>query len=283
MKTITILPYGIRKRDDERLLKIISICRGSGRAVAMIGSLPHPEDTDGINLCDEVPGDSELVISVGGDGSVLYAASCARPHKIPVLGINTGKVGYLAELSDGELDRLHAILSGTFEIEERMMIEAEITVGGETYLKTEPALNDIVISKSSVSKIASIELFCGGDDAGRFDADGVIFATPTGSTAYSMSAGGPLIDPSIDCICVTPICPHSVMARPSIYSSKSTIECRAGDWRESSLLLVSDGLETIELPQNAAVKVRVSDERTRLLRVREGGFTGVFRSKMAGR
>lgn len=283
MKTVSILPFGIKNSNDPRLSEIVSLCRGCGVTVAMLRSLAHPVDADGVILCDSVPPESELVISVGGDGSVLYAAACARPHGIPVLGINTGKVGYLAELSGGELDRLTDILSGEFAVEERMMLTAEITVGGEIYRKTEPALNDFVISKSSVSKIASVTLSCGGDDAGRFDADGVIFATPTGSTAYSMSAGGPLIDPSVECICVTPICPHSVMARPSIYSARSVIECEAGDWRESELLLVRDGLETIPLPHGAVVKIGAAEEKTRLVRVRGGGFTGVFRSKMTGR
>ena len=283
MKTVTILPFGIKNSDDERLSGIISVCRECGFDVAMLSTLTHPDIADGVIICDVTPPESELVISVGGDGSVLYAAACARPHGIPVLGVNTGKVGYLAELSDRELERLPDILTGKFEIEERMMLEAEVTVNGEPYLKTEPVLNDIVIEKSSVTKIASIELFCGGDNAGMFDADGVIFATPTGSTAYSMSAGGPLIDPSIECICVTPICPHSVMARPSIYSSRSVIECRAGSWRDSKLVLVRDGLQTVPLPDGAVVTVRASKEKTRLISVREGGFTGVFRSKMTGR
>ncbi len=282
MKTVSILPFGVKENDDERLGKIISACRDAGYDVIMPASLPHPEGVSTIDG-DGVTPESSVVISVGGDGSVLYAAACARPYGIPVLGVNTGQVGYLAELSDGELNKIAGILGGDYKIEERMMLEARVTVGGELYLKTAPALNDFVISKSSVSKIASIELDCGGDDAGRFDADGVIFATPTGSTAYSMSAGGPLIDPSLECICVTPICPHSVMARPSVYSASSVIECREGDWRESGLLLVRDGLETVPLPKGAVVSVYASIEKTRLVRVREGGFTGVFRTKMTGR
>lgn len=281
MKTVSILPFGIKNSNDERLLRIISVCRRCGYETAMLGTLTHP--VDGVRLVESVPPESELVISLGGDGSVLYAAACARPHGIPVLGVNTGKVGYLAELSGDETDKLAGILTDGFEVEERMMLSAEITVDGELYKKTAPALNDFVISKASISKIAPISLRCGGDDAGRFDADGVIFATPTGSTAYSMSAGGPLIDPSIECICVTPICPHSVMARPSIYSAGSIIECEAGDWRKSELSLVRDGLETIPLPAGAIVKIYASSEKTRLVRVRGVGFTGVFRSKMTGR
>ncbi len=283
MKTVSILPYGVGDGGDARLSEIISACLGAGFSVAMPSSLPHPESGVTVVDGDGVLPESVLVISVGGDGSVLYAAARARPHGLPVLGINTGKVGYLAELSFDEIYKLGDILNGGFEIEERMMLAAEISVGGELYKKTEPALNDFVISKSSVSKIAAIALDCGGDDAGRFDADGVIFATPTGSTAYSMSAGGPLIDPSLRCICVTPICPHSVMARPSVYSACSVIECRAGEWRESELLLVRDGLETLPLPGGAVVKIYASEEKTRLVSVRGGGFTGVFRSKMTGR
>ncbi len=280
MKTVSILPLGIKDSADARLCRIVSICRECGYTAAVPSWLAQPE---GVVAAGGVGPDSALVISLGGDGSVLYAADMARPYGIPVIGVNAGKVGYLAELSEDEIERLRAILTEGYSIEERMMIEATVTVGGEVILKTEPALNDIVISKTSVSKIASIELSCGGDDAGRFDADGVIFATPTGSTAYSMSAGGPLIDPSLECICVTPICPHSVMARPSVYAAGSVIDCRAGDWREGGLLLVRDGTEAVELPHGAIISVGRSAEKTKLVRVRGGGFTGVFRSKMTGR
>ncbi len=282
MKTVSILPLGIKNNNDERLLSIISICRDCGYEAAIPRGLACP-DGQGVIVTDGVPDDACLVISLGGDGSVLYASERARKSGAPVLGVNTGKVGYLAELSDAELGRLYPILTDGFSVEERMMIEAEVTLDGKTVFRTEPALNDIVISKTSVSKIASVELFCGGDDAGKFDADGVIFATPTGSTAYSMSAGGPLIDPSLECICVTPICPHSVMARPSVYAADSLIDCRAGDWRDGGLLLVRDGTEAVELPHGALITVGKSKEKTKLVRVRGGGFTGVFRSKMTGR
>lgn len=289
MKTVSILPFGIKSGDDARLSAIIDVCRRLSYNVAMSPSLALPRDKEGITLCNEVPHEAKLVISVGGDGSVLYAAHKAFAAGIPVLGINTGTVGYLAQLSYDETPRLAEILSDGFVTEERMMLDAEITVGGELWRTLEPALNDFVISKASPSNIAPISLYSrdgiGADacDAGKFDADGVVFATPTGSTAYSMSAGGPIIDPSMSCICVSPICPHSVMARPAVYSASSVIECMAGDWRRAELDLVRDGTECIRLPDGAVVRITQSERKTRLVRVKESGFTGIFRQKMTGR
>lgn len=286
IKTVAVLPFGIDDKYDARLGALLGMCRGAGVDVVMLDSLTLPEERSNICITDDVPRGVELIITLGGDGSVLYAAEKALPLGVPVLGINTGRVGYLAEISGGDMGSLGDILRGEFEVDERMMLTAEIRTGGHlTTLR--PALNDYVVTKSSAAKIAGISLSCrsGGDvyDAGKFDADGVIFATPTGSTAYSMSAGGPLVDPSIDCICVTPICPHSVMSRPSIYSTRFMIECEAGDWRRSALELSRDGMETVELAAGAVVTVRKSEFRTKLVRVRTGGFTGVFRSKMTGR
>lgn len=287
MKTVSILPFGINSADDGRLSDIVRICAGRGVRVMMSPALPIPR-VDGVSVADEITRDVELVISVGGDGSVLCAAERALEFGIPVLGINTGQVGYLAEISGDDLSPLGRILSGDFTVERRMMLDAEIKTDGAAYIKMKPALNDFVVMKSSASKIAGISLHCVGADgssydAGRFDADGVVFATPTGSTAYSMSAGGPLVDPALECICVTPVCPHSVMARPSVYSQKSAIYCGAGEWRRSELELVRDGIDTISLPDGAEVKITKSDAYTKLVRVRAGGFTGVFRSKMTGR
>ena len=286
MKTVAVLPFGIDDGGDARLCALLDTCRSVGVEVVMLDSLTLPPEIENIRITDDVPQKTELIITLGGDGSVLYAAEKALPLGIPVLGINTGRVGYLAEVSGDDMSALDDILRGNYEVDERMMLSAEVRCGEHTFT-LKPALNDYVVTKSSAAKIAGISLACrsGGDvyDAGKFDADGVIFATPTGSTAYSMSAGGPLVDPSIDCICVTPICPHSVMSRPSIYSTKFTIECEAGEWRRSKLELSRDGIETIELDENAVVTIRRSEQRTKLVRVRTGGFTGVFRSKMTGR
>lgn len=284
MKTVLILPLGIKDKNDSRLSSLISVCRDAGAEVVMKSELAIPDEKRAqIVYRENFVGTPDLIISVGGDGSMLYAAHEALDESVPILGINTGHVGYMTELSTEEIPILEGVIRGEFSIDERMMLTAEIILDGKVYYQAKPSLNDIVISKAAASVVAPIEIYCHGMEAGRYDADGVIFATPTGSTAYSLSAGGPLIDPLLDSICVTPICPHSVIARPAVYSPDSVFVCRAGDWRGGALEFIADGNETVAIPDGAEVMIRKSEKRTRFVRIRENGFTGVFRSKMVGR
>lgn len=283
MKTVLLLPLGIKDNNDARLLSVVRLCLDEGVRVMMKDStrIPDALRADVVMYTDgDVP---DLIISVGGDGSVLSAAHEALEFDVPILGINTGNVGYMAALGVDRLDSLVSVLRGHYAVEERTMLSAEIIAEDKVYYSTNASLNDIVITKAASSVIAPIELYCHGQDAGRYDADGVIFATPTGSTAYSLSAGGPLIDPSMDCICVTPICPHSVLARPAVYASDSVFVCRAGDWRHGALELTADGAEPVGIPEGAYVIIRKSEKKTRFVSLDTNGFTGVFRAKMTGR
>ncbi len=284
MKTVLILPLGIKDNNDARLIDLHRFCKESGVTVYMKRELPIPDIiAEEVELYKGDTSKLDLVVSVGGDGSMLYAAHEVLEEDIPIVGINTGNVGYMAELGINEMHLLKKIFRGEYRIDERMMLTAEIVLGGKVYYRAQPCLNDIVISKAAASVIAPIEIYCHGEEAGRYDADGVIFATPTGSTAYSLSAGGPLIDPTMDCICVTPICPHSVLARPAVYSAGSVFVCRAGDWRRGELDLIADGGEAVRIPDGADVIIRKSEMKTQFVRVSEKGFTGVFRAKMVGR
>ncbi len=283
MKTVLLLPLGIKDKNDPRLISVLRFCIDRGVTVIMKDSYPIPDEVRERIACYSDADTPELIISVGGDGSVLSAAHEALGYDVPILGINTGNVGYMADLAADDTDSLGKVLDGHYSVEERTMLSAEIIHEDKVYYSAQASLNDIVITKAASSVIAPIELYCHGQDAGRYDADGVIFATATGSTAYSLSAGGPLIDPSMDCICVTPICPHSVLARPAVYASDSVFVCRAGDWRHGTLELTADGAEPVRIPDGAYVIIRKSEMKTRFVKLGENGFTGVFRAKMTGR
>jgi NAD+ kinase len=174
---------------------------------------------------DTVYSEADILIVLGGDGSILEAARRATHRGTPILGINLGRLGYMAELELGELDLLKNLFTGEYEIEKRAMLRIELRSGSDLRSFCY-ALNDAVISNGSVSRIIDLELSEGGVPVTTYRADGLIIASPTGSTAYSMSAGGAIVDPRVPCICVTPICPHSFIARPLIFSDQSVLEIR---------------------------------------------------------
>ena len=229
---------------------------------------------------ESVYNESDILIVLGGDGTILEAARRAAQKGTPILGINLGRLGYMAELEISELDRLSALFSGDYEIEKRSMLRVELLSGGE--LKSFCyALNDAVISNGSVSRMIDLELSEGGVPVTTYRADGLIIATPTGSTAYSMSAGGAIVDPRVPCFCATPICPHSFIARPIIFSDESVLEVRNVCVREKMLYLTVDGRMNFELYRNQVVRITKSNLQTGLIRLKACSFYRKLRQKMS--
>ena len=228
---------------------------------------------------DVMYAEADVVIVLGGDGSILEAARKASPHGKPILGINLGRLGYMAELEMRELDLLHELFTGNYEIERRAMLRVELLNNGE--LKSFcNALNEAVISNGSVSRIIDMELYENGCPVVNYRADGLIIATPTGSTAYSMSAGGPIVDPTVPCVCVTPICPHSFAARPSIFSDRSVLEIKNVCVREKMLYLTVDGKMNFEFYRNQTVRITKSNMETGLIRFKKASFYQKLCKKM---
>lgn len=229
---------------------------------------------------DTVYSEADILIVLGGDGSILEAARRATHRGTPILGINLGRLGYMAELELGELDLLKNLFTGEYEIEKRAMLRIELRSGSDLRSFCY-ALNDAVISNGSVSRIIDLELSEGGIPVTTYRADGLIIASPTGSTAYSMSAGGAIVDPRVPCICVTPICPHSFIARPLIFSDQSVLEIRNICAREKMLYLTVDGRMNFELYRNQTVRITKSNKETKLIRLKPCGFYRKLRQKMS--
>ena len=224
--------------------------------------------------------ESDILIVLGGDATILEAARRAAQRGTPILGINLGRLGYMAELEMSELDNLSCLFTGNYKIEKRSMLRVELLSGGE--LKSFCyALNDAVISNGSVSRMIDLELSEGGVPVTTYRADGLIIATPTGSTAYSMSAGGAIVDPRVPCFCATPICPHSFIARPIIFSDESVLEVRNVCVREKMLYLTVDGRMNFELYRNQVVRITKSNLQTGLIRLKPCGFYRKLRQKMS--
>jgi len=224
--------------------------------------------------------EADLLVVLGGDGTILEAARRAAQRETPILGINLGRLGYMAELELQEIDCLDRLFDQNYTIEERSMIRVELLGNGGELRSFCHALNDAVISNGSMPHMIDLELFEGGESVTTYRADGLIVATPTGSTAYSMSAGGSIIDPRAHCVCVTPICPHSFGARPLIFSDASVLEIKNICAREKKLYLTVDGRMNFELYHGQSVRITKSPMTTRLIRFKKCGFFRKLRQKM---
>jgi NAD+ kinase len=225
--------------------------------------------------------DVELVMTLGGDGTILGVARQVADKGIPILGVNLGHLGFLTDLEIPDLfPALGRLLKGDYEIEQRMMLSAQVQREGLP-LKDFIALNDVVISKGPISRIISLETYLGSDYLATYRADGVIVASPTGSTAYSLSAGGPIVNPQLELMVVTPVCPHSLNARPFVLSDNQEIRIIMKT-DTTDVMLTIDGQIGYPLQKNDSIVVRKADVYTKLVKVKKRSFSEVLRLKFRG-
>ena len=222
-----------------------------------------------------------LACVLGGDGSMIHAAHRLLGHDIPLLGINFGHVGYLAELELGEIDLLDGLANGQYTIEVRMMLAVDVCRDDGTVRSRMYALNDAVLSNGPIAKLLTFAMRLNGFDMQSYRADGIVIATPTGSTAYSMSAGGPILEPRLDCICLTPICPHTPGSRPILVRGDTVIElCRIVS-KDTAVYISTDGSEVSTVCHGDTVRITRADHVTKLIRLKDEGFLGVLRDKFS--
>lgn len=230
-------------------------------------------------------GGIDLLVTLGGDGTLLRGARQLVGTGIPVLGVNLGRLGFLTSVSESEVESAFEQLeNGTYRVEQRATLAGEVRRGDGTPGPTVRAFNDVVIHKSGVARVTRLRLDVSppegeGEEVGSFSADGVIVATPTGSTAYSLSAGGPIVAPAVPCIVVTPVCPHSLAVRPLVLASTATLEIRSID-RPEDLVLTVDGQEVHELGPDDSVAVWRSQETIPLIRFRWNTYFTTLRQKL---
>ena len=228
---------------------------------------------------DDIYSKCDLVIVIGGDGVVLEAARRSTPCGIPILGINMGRVGYMTELEMNELELLEKIFTNDFYLDERAMLRVQIRSSKGQSRFSAYALNEAVIAKGSTARIIDLELSDNGRLVSEYRADGIVIATPTGSTAYSLSAGGPIVDPKLSCFCVTPICPHSLVARPLVFPDSAILEVKNICVREKNLHLTVDGRATFDLFYGDTVVITKASISTKLLRIKDEDFYSKIRMK----
>ncbi|MFN3285986.1 MAG: NAD(+)/NADH kinase [bacterium] len=228
----------------------------------------------------ELAESSDALVVVGGDGTILRAARTGAVRGVPVMGVNVGGFGFLAEVGLEELpEALERLVAGRHAVEERMMLAAEVVRSGEVAERF-LALNDMVVTKSGYARLMPIRVCVNGEHLATYLADGLIVSTPTGSTAYNLSAGGPILSPGVRAMVITPICPHTLTARPVVVDADDVATVEVASEVEGVLLTV-DGQVGCPLQGGDVVRVRRAEERARLVRLKPPSFYELLRRKFA--
>ena len=222
---------------------------------------------------------ADLLIVVGGDGTLLHAARLLADHEVPILGINRGRMGFLVDVSPGHLDEIDAVLAGEFIADDRMLLAAEIHRGGEI-LSRGIALNDVVLHKWNTARMIDFETYIDGELTNRHHSDGLIVATPTGSTAYAMSGGGPIMHPSLDALALVPICPHTLSNRPLVISAESTVEIAVHPSFLTQIRVSCDGQQDLGLVNGGRILLRKYTRKVHLIHPPHYRYFGILRAKL---
>jgi len=228
----------------------------------------------------EIPEKSELIIVLGGDGTLLSVARLVGRREVPILGVNLGTLGFLTDVSRRELkESIERIIKGEFFIEKRLMLRSEV-LRGEKIIGTHHVLNDVVINKGALARIIDLETLIDGHFVTLFKADGLIVSTPTGSTAYNLSAGGPIIYPTLECMVLTPICPHTLTNRPIVLPGSSRIEVRLKS-ESQDVFLTLDGQVGFNLVKGDSVIITKAPFKTSLVIPPERNYFEILRTKLS--
>lgn len=280
---IVVSPNPYRDKQFKNARQACSILKEAGAEV----SLCLPFDVD---RSFEIPSDlrfrdiqkeiktADLLICFGGDGTILHASKIATEHGIPILGVNIGTMGFIAELEEAELELLRKLPKGEYKLEERSMLDVTVVSGRQT-LFHETALNDAVVTKGAIARVVQLSITCDGVEATSFSGDGVILCTPTGSTAYSMSAGGPIVEPSAKNFLITPICAHAMLAKSIVVAPSRVITVRVGKMGRHNAFLSVDGGRAFRLNVGDEIVVKSSPKVTRLVRLKDTSFFELLNRK----
>lgn len=232
-------------------------------------------------LPEEVPENTDCVITLGGDGTLIQAARDLAGRNLPIIGINLGHLGYLPQMSrDGDMEELlEALLTDRYQLQERMMLNGKVYRGGKL-IAEDIALNEIVMTRKGELRVLKFKIYVDDQFLYEYHADGVIVATPTGSTAYNMSAGGPIAQPDASLIILTPICPHTLTSRTIVLGAGSRIKIEISMNNQGSQTAVFDGDTAVELKKGDYIEIERSEQVTRMVKLDNRSFLDILKSKM---
>lgn len=282
---LLLIPNTQKHIDHDKLFSLIKRLKDGGCRVGvlkdavavteLLGEMVYVIDNISEVACCQV------AVVLGGDGSIIDAAHRVMGFDIPIIGINFGHVGFLTEIELGELDLIDRLISGEYTTDERMMLDAVVVDWDGKERVKYTVLNDLVLTNGPVARLITFDVYCDGVKVQTCRADGSVIATPTGSTAYSLSAGGPVLDPTLEGICFTPICPHTLSSRPVVFRGNSEITVSNIKNNNSSVYLNADGKDVIHINEGDSISIRMSEYKIKLVRFKGYGFLSVLNAKLS--
>ena len=278
MKKLGLIAHLDRPQVGEAAERIIDWSEQHGISIRIcsdLGSLIKREDISSSN--EEIGRDCDIIISLGGDGSMLSSARAAADHSVPILGVNLGSLGFLTEVAhDQILDSLERLRDGRYKIEERMVLETRFSPDdGDRHF----ALNDVVIDRGESTNLIHLDLSANDEFVCSYNVDGIIISTPTGSTAYSLSVGGPIFNPLMEAIAVSPISPHTLTLRPIIFPADNILTIKIGE-TTGKLRVSVDGRIMGGLEARQKIKIQRASHKMKLIRFGARSFYSVLRKKL---
>jgi len=283
MKKILLTPNPYRDKDFNTVRTAMQVLKEAGADVKLClpfdvdRSFELPKDLRFVRMEREIQ-DADAVICFGGDGTILHMAKTATRYGVPILGVNIGTMGFMAELESTELSFLTRLADGDFTVDRRMMLDVTVRRDRDIIFH-ELCLNDAVITKGAVARIVHLSVKCDGVEAMECGGDGIIVATPTGSTAYSLSAGGPIVEPDAKNILITPICAHDMGSRCIVASMHRKISVELTRNARRNAFLSVDGGKALKLNMGDVTQIRCSDKEIKLIRLKNRSFYDVINAK----
>ena len=282
---ILIIPNMTREKTPEVTRAVIAELKSLGLEYCMGTELEGDfSDSDGIQYLpvDDAAKICDIIIAVGGDGSLIYAAKYAARHNTPLLGVNAGGLAFMAGLEGYETELLSSLISGNYKVDKRMMLWASVRNAENEEVYSSYCVNDVAIMRGANMHQLALSLSKNGEKLNDYNADGLIIATPTGSTAYSLSAGGPVIEPTVQSIVVTPICNHTMMTRSIVLREDSRL-CVTIPFIGSGAVLSCDSQESVTLTEGCRIYVEKASETCDLIRIKGSSFIDVLKDKFNNR
>ena len=284
MKKVVMTPNPYRDRDFSCVLEAQRILSAAGveakicLAFEVDKSFALPQGVPLFDLQEELR-TADALICFGGDGTILHTSKSAARCGIPILGVNIGTVGFMAELESGEMGLLSRLATDDYQIDERMTLYVRLLHEGRVIYR-DVALNDAVITKGAVARVIQPSVWLDGVKAMSFNGDGIIAATPTGSTAYSMSAGGPIVEPQADNIILTPICAHNLQQRSLIAAPERKVEIQIGRVNKRNAFLSVDGGRAMRVYGGDSVLIEAGNQKIKLIKLKDTSFFDIVISKL---